>query len=904
MQEALNLQQRRKRANIAHRNKNKLERAREISQKKLAPESNIKKRAFALARQILRKKIAGGRGAEYQTLGPTEKEAIDKQLDKRKALIKKIAARLMPRVKQSEQHRLQSFLKGAAMKNIDEAFEKKFANKKKKKTGESGYIKILDKFSEESELDTKAYKALVRKADKYEVDLDIVAEIYNSAFDDYDYADTTLSEQQFAFARVNHELNELSKSLVGSYIKAAGEDRVKIGTRMRSDDMVKRLSAGFDNSKRRKGSDLAVKRLTKEDTLDELSKSTLKSYIDKSKSNTENLEKAGSYSRGHGRLASDSRHIGKLNRKITNRKQGQLNATDRLLQREEIFVESKNTPYVKQHIEDNKHVGWKASNQHGKVKYFQLAAKSAANTHAGLTEALNHDHPIVKEYKDLKTKNIKQLRDYISQSSKVIDVSGFRSKDHAISHLLRAKHGNKHVDNAFGLKEETLYENFKKGDYIYLKTKPHLGSPNGGKVKEVHDEHYTIDSGFKGPRGSSLYKVRKDNTVSEADYKAKARQEYEDFKKQNLKEDQVAEYGKLVKSYKTAQGNPFDLFQKGDTHTLIKRDGAEVSDTYTGKLTREIHKTLLKRFIPEETLDEGRFIVSGVHQDHGKTRTKIYQANSTEHAKEQFTDDHGDNYGHFKVKNLRLPKLRGESVEHENCGTPDCCGQCEPEPVNEFLLTATVLALKNRKKIAVGIKSTTDAYKNRNINAANKVQQKQSFQQRDTAAKETIANKNLSSQDYLKKREAMIKNEELGPENQIGTPALTRKLKKLTPGQEQAQVNEAVDSQKEKINKLNSKTRRQVSSNQSKLDKNFNQRFNKKPDLDEACWKGYTQLGMKKKGKKIVPNCVKEDVKSAEMKGVIVPAYIDAYGNTIPAKVVKRKVGNKILKTGDPHDGI
>lgn len=34
--------------------------------------------------------------------------------------------------------------------------------------------------------------------------------------------------------------------------------------------------------------------------------------------------------------------------------------------------------------------------------------------------------------------------------------------------------------------------------------------------------------------------------------------------------------------------------------------------------------------------------------------------------------------------------------------------------------------------------------------------------------------------------------------------------------------------------------------------------------LDEACWKGYTQKGMKKKGKKIVPNCVKEDTDSLE----------------------------------------
>ena len=29
--------------------------------------------------------------------------------------------------------------------------------------------------------------------------------------------------------------------------------------------------------------------------------------------------------------------------------------------------------------------------------------------------------------------------------------------------------------------------------------------------------------------------------------------------------------------------------------------------------------------------------------------------------------------------------------------------------------------------------------------------------------------------------------------------------------------------------------------------------------VDEACWVGYKQVGMKKKGKRIVPNCVKEE---------------------------------------------
>ena len=33
-------------------------------------------------------------------------------------------------------------------------------------------------------------------------------------------------------------------------------------------------------------------------------------------------------------------------------------------------------------------------------------------------------------------------------------------------------------------------------------------------------------------------------------------------------------------------------------------------------------------------------------------------------------------------------------------------------------------------------------------------------------------------------------------------------------------------------------------------------KYLKRKSVDEACWKGYTQVGMKTKGGKRVPNCV------------------------------------------------
>jgi hypothetical protein len=50
--------------------------------------------------------------------------------------------------------------------------------------------------------------------------------------------------------------------------------------------------------------------------------------------------------------------------------------------------ESNNKPYVRPHTEkgSDKQIAWKASNKHGRVKYFGLDFKKSAEKHAGLTE--------------------------------------------------------------------------------------------------------------------------------------------------------------------------------------------------------------------------------------------------------------------------------------------------------------------------------------------------------------------------------------------------------------------------------------------------------------------------------------------------------------------------------------
>jgi len=326
----LSIQQRQKRAQIMRRNKSKIERARELAKKKMAPEANIRKRAFAQARQLIRRRVAGARGAEYEKLGPSEKIAIDRAVEGKQKAIKKLALRLIPRVKQAESKRLHAFMKGHQIQNqgqpegnsketsgsssvkesLNTLFNEAFppgdassamgqrveypvtsSNKKMPPKGKSknSFIIQYNKFNEEVENDTPAFTSLFKKSEKSGIDLEILGEVYNRGWNTWT-EDSNVSQQQYAFARVNSFINQG------------------------------------------------------------------KTYFD----------------------------------------------------------------------ED-----------------------------ADLHEGHDKNHPIVKEYNALKKHDIKTLRSMIAQKGGVVDTSGFRSKDQAASHLIRTKHGNKKVDQAFGFNEET-----------------------------------------------------------------------------------------------------------------------------------------------------------------------------------------------------------------------------------------------------------------------------------------------------------------------------------------------------------------------------------------------------------------------------------------------------------------
>jgi len=254
----LNIQQRQKRAQVMRRYKVKIERAREVAKKRMASEGNIKKRSYAKARQIFRKKYAGSRGAEYENLGPSEKMEIDRVIDKKSKAIKKLAIKLIPKIKRAEYARLASFTKGQAIVNhgavegkLSEEFNDLFleyfgsslpgntgstgertdnpivsTNRKvttKKNVGDKNYvvdkvgkIKAGDgkspiiqygKFGEELENDSAIYRSIAKKADRFDIPEEILGEVYDRGIDAWNES-INVSPQQYAFARVNSFINQ------------------------------------------------------------------------------------------------------------------------------------------------------------------------------------------------------------------------------------------------------------------------------------------------------------------------------------------------------------------------------------------------------------------------------------------------------------------------------------------------------------------------------------------------------------------------------------------------------------------------------------------------------------------------------------------------------------------------
>lgn len=184
----LNYDQRRRRALNMRRYEVKMQAARERLKRRVASGDKLQTRSRKKAIQLLRKRVAGEKGTNYADLPVADKIAIDRMVEKRKGAIAKIAARLLPKVRQAELQRVASLSK----ESVNEQFETMLDEASKKRyhmmyNGE-GKLKYDRRF--------KAFRHIVRQE---QVDIQSDAELIDLINEAWDLAidtNTELNEQK------------------------------------------------------------------------------------------------------------------------------------------------------------------------------------------------------------------------------------------------------------------------------------------------------------------------------------------------------------------------------------------------------------------------------------------------------------------------------------------------------------------------------------------------------------------------------------------------------------------------------------------------------------------------------------------------------------------------------------
>lgn len=115
----VDITQRRKRSNQMRRLSKKLARLRMFARNQMAPEKRLQVRAAKMARNIVRSRFAGSRGANYKDLTTSDKIAVDRMISNKAKLIARLANRVMPVVRKAEQLRLQGVRTGKKPKKVN-----------------------------------------------------------------------------------------------------------------------------------------------------------------------------------------------------------------------------------------------------------------------------------------------------------------------------------------------------------------------------------------------------------------------------------------------------------------------------------------------------------------------------------------------------------------------------------------------------------------------------------------------------------------------------------------------------------------------------------------------------------------------------------------------------------------
>jgi len=199
LDETLTLQQRMKKKIIMRRIAGKIKRGRRIAKTRMARPEKLQTRSRRKARDILRAKLAGSRGANYKNLPISARIEVDKKVEKKKALIGRLAKRLLPKVRKAEVERLRKAKggKGKVSRVTD--------GPKKESLDYDALMSMVNELHIKT-ISQNVEKNLRKKADKYNIAYEDIRDIYINYKKEWDPTNTHLDEEQYAFNNLNYEL--------------------------------------------------------------------------------------------------------------------------------------------------------------------------------------------------------------------------------------------------------------------------------------------------------------------------------------------------------------------------------------------------------------------------------------------------------------------------------------------------------------------------------------------------------------------------------------------------------------------------------------------------------------------------------------------------------------------------
>ena len=244
----LTVQQRLAKGRMMRRLAPKLARKRAMKAKRMADPRALKMRAQKAAIKLVRKKVAGKKGINYNNLSPSDKANVDKLVMKKQALVRALAKKLLPIVRKAEQKRLadlkqnknedfnsiveEFFQEGPQTdrvknridfekdrdatrreRDIERAKEADKQNDEREKEREKARIE-REKEREKAEKEREKREeyniseveeiSLRKKSNKANVPYETIKEVYDRGMKSWDKDNSSeLSQQQWAFARVN-----------------------------------------------------------------------------------------------------------------------------------------------------------------------------------------------------------------------------------------------------------------------------------------------------------------------------------------------------------------------------------------------------------------------------------------------------------------------------------------------------------------------------------------------------------------------------------------------------------------------------------------------------------------------------------------------------------------------------